>query len=457
MNRMRAIAKAMLLAAAKPALAGTITVNSLVDNGPGNCNSACTLRDAIATANSGDTIEFGIGLPWTIVLTGGELSIATPVSIVGPGAGLLSVSAASNSRVINVTAANVTISGLTLREGRTYGASGGPGDIGQPGSNGGYARGGCAYVHSGAQLTLERVAVTGCIAEGGYGGKGGDGYVGAGGSGGPGGSALGAIFSSGDLTIVQSSVSGCTLTAGGGGQGGVSGNYMGTYYPAGNGGTGGVAYGGGVYAAGGTLLIRNSTIGGCTLTAGNGGSAGGGAMAYGGLAGVGAKASGGSLFVSAGVLLSDVEFSTLTGNTLAAGSGGSYPFQAPGGTIVAAALDSQTPSSIKSSIIASASADPDCAGLLNSQGNNFDQNHTCSGFTLHGTATPTLKPLAANAYGTLSFRPVYGSGVINAAVNCGLLDNSPLASDQGGTPRPQGQACDLGAIETDYVFVGGFE
>jgi CSLREA domain-containing protein len=464
MNRMRAIAKAILLAASNPALAGTITVNSLADNGPGNCNVACTLRDAIATANSGDTIQFNIALPWTIVLAGSELTIATPVSIVGPGAGLLSVSAANNSRVVGVTASNVTISGLTLRDGSWTGAFGVPGfDFGEPGGTGGYAHGGCVYVHNGAQLTLSRVAVTVCNAEAGGGGMGGNGQVGAvggpGGPGGTGGSALGAIYSLGDLTIVQSSVTGCTLTAGGGGSGGSSGYGTSSmnHYAAGNGGTGGVAFGGGVYAGGGTLLIRNSTIGSCTVTGGSGGGAGMGAASFGGAAGAGGAASGGSVFVSGSALLADVEFSTLTGNTLTAGSGASYPTQASAGIIAATALDSETPSSIKSSIIASTSADPDCVGSLNAQGNNFDQNHTCSGFTLHGAVTQTLKPLAANADGTFSFLPVYASSVIDAAVNCALLDNSTLANDQHGTLRPQTLACDLGAIETDYVFVGTFE
>ena len=465
MNRMRAIAKAILLAAVKPALAGTITVNSLADNGPGNCNTACTLRDAIATANSGDTIQFGIALPWTIVLSGSELSIGTPVNIVGPGAGLLSVSAANNSRVVGVNASNVTISGLTLRDGHVFGAFGAPGDVGGPGNMGGSALGSCVYVHSGAQLTLARAAVTACSAQAGNGGKGGNGISnvsgpgGQGGPGGTGGSALGAIFSSGDLTIVQSSVSGCTLSAGGGGSGGLSG-YGGatmTHYPAGSGGIGGVAYGGGVYAGGGTLLINNSTIGGCTLAGGTGGGGGFGAASYGGGAGAGGPASGGSVFINASVQLSDVEFSTLTGNSLTAGNGASYPAQALGGVIVAAAFDSRTPSSVKSSIIASVNADPDCAGTLNAQGSNFDQNQSCSGFTLHGAVTAVLRPLAAKFDGTFFFEPVFGSSVIDAALSCTLLDNSASASDQHGTPRPRGLACDLGSIETDYVFAGSFE
>jgi CSLREA domain-containing protein len=67
MRSMRSVATGLLFgAAAAPAIAGTITVNGLGDNGPGNCSSSCTLRDAIA----GDTIEFGIFLPWTITLNG---------------------------------------------------------------------------------------------------------------------------------------------------------------------------------------------------------------------------------------------------------------------------------------------------------------------------------------------------------------------------------------------------
>src|SRR5579871_1601051 len=78
-----------LLATPRPAHAATITVNSTADNGPGNCSATCTLRDAIAVANSGDTISFSV--TGTITLTGGTLTIAKDLMISGPGAGSMAV------------------------------------------------------------------------------------------------------------------------------------------------------------------------------------------------------------------------------------------------------------------------------------------------------------------------------------------------------------------------------
>src|SRR5438874_10078715 len=79
-----------LLATPHPAHAATIMVNSTADNGPGNCSSTCTLRDAIAVANAGDTISFS-AITGTITLTGGTLTIAKSLMIAGPGASSLAV------------------------------------------------------------------------------------------------------------------------------------------------------------------------------------------------------------------------------------------------------------------------------------------------------------------------------------------------------------------------------
>src|SRR2546426_9239618 len=68
--------------------ATTITVTSTADPG-GTCPGAtCTLRQAIATAASGDTINFAAGIT-TINLTSGGLSINKNLTINGPGANLL--------------------------------------------------------------------------------------------------------------------------------------------------------------------------------------------------------------------------------------------------------------------------------------------------------------------------------------------------------------------------------
>src|SRR4029077_18263988 len=62
-----------------------IVVTNTDDSGPGS------LRDALAAANDGDTID-ATGVSGTILLTSGELQISTPgVTIKGPGAGTLAV------------------------------------------------------------------------------------------------------------------------------------------------------------------------------------------------------------------------------------------------------------------------------------------------------------------------------------------------------------------------------
>ena len=65
-------------------LLSPLTVSNLFDSGTGS------LRAAIATAQSGDTITFAKGLHGTITLTSGDLPISDSVTIDGPGANKLS-------------------------------------------------------------------------------------------------------------------------------------------------------------------------------------------------------------------------------------------------------------------------------------------------------------------------------------------------------------------------------
>lgn len=96
----------------------TMTVQSAGDGiqTPGNCPGVnCRLRDAIAAAGIGDTINFSLTLPATITLISGTLSFSDR-NISGPGANLLTVSG-NNAAGVFGTSGNVTISGLTIREG----------------------------------------------------------------------------------------------------------------------------------------------------------------------------------------------------------------------------------------------------------------------------------------------------------------------------------------------------
>src|SRR5258705_4032741 len=99
-------------------LAGPVraaTVTSLADSGPGS------LREAIGNAAPGETIDFLSG--GAITLTSGGLSIDKNLIISGPGAGNLVVQRSTASgtpdfSIFSVLSGTVTISGLTVSNGR---------------------------------------------------------------------------------------------------------------------------------------------------------------------------------------------------------------------------------------------------------------------------------------------------------------------------------------------------
>ena len=96
--------------------AATFTVTNLNSDGAGS------LRQAVIDANAAggaDTIVFQSGLSGTITLaTPGEIDITDPVTIQGPGASQLAVSGNDLYRIFYASGAgDVSISGLTLRNG----------------------------------------------------------------------------------------------------------------------------------------------------------------------------------------------------------------------------------------------------------------------------------------------------------------------------------------------------
>src|SRR6516225_412584 len=101
-------------AAGLPSVRGAMfTVINTNDNGPGS------LRQALADAVDGDTINFNSSLNGqTITLTSGELLVDKRVTISGPGANMLAVDANHTSRVFYIASGkDVTISGLTITNG----------------------------------------------------------------------------------------------------------------------------------------------------------------------------------------------------------------------------------------------------------------------------------------------------------------------------------------------------
>jgi hypothetical protein len=166
-----AIAVLLLGAVAILSRATTISVTNTNDSGAGS------LRQALASANDGDTID-ATGVSGVITLTSGELLVGKSVTINGAGANVLAVDGNATSSVFQIgsgsTAPNVAISGLTIRNG-------------QGGFGGGVFNGGAAI------LTIVSSAVTGNTA--GLGGG---------------------IFNTGTLNIVSSTVSGNSAKQGAG-------------------------------------------------------------------------------------------------------------------------------------------------------------------------------------------------------------------------------------------------
>ena len=94
------------------ARATTIIVSNTNDNGLGS------LRQALADANDGDTID-ATGISGVITLTTGQLLVDKSVTINGAGAGALAVDGNTTSRVFQTaTGETVSISGLTIRNGQ---------------------------------------------------------------------------------------------------------------------------------------------------------------------------------------------------------------------------------------------------------------------------------------------------------------------------------------------------
>lgn len=148
----------------------------------GNCNDAGagSLREAVAAAANGDTIDLTALACSTITLTSGAIDItAKDLTLQGPGQAALRVSGNNASQVFTSQkyAENLAINDLTIADG--VAASG---------------IGGCIF--AGANLTLERTTVSGCVA--------GDASLDD--------AAGGGIGAFGDVLLVESTVTGNTAS-----------------------------------------------------------------------------------------------------------------------------------------------------------------------------------------------------------------------------------------------------
>ena len=180
-----------------PAFALVITVSNTADSGAGS------LRAALASANNGDTID-ATGVSGTITLASG-LSVAKSLTILGPGANVLTVSGNNAGfRVFYIEAhtpsTTSTIDGITITSGQI--------------DDGFY--GGAGIFNNDATLTLRNCTVSNCSVS--YGGNGGGIYNTANGTltivnttiAGNHATAIGAIWNSGAMEIDSSTISGNT-------------------------------------------------------------------------------------------------------------------------------------------------------------------------------------------------------------------------------------------------------
>jgi hypothetical protein len=97
---------------------------------------------------------------------------------------------------------------------------------------------------------------------------------------------------------------------------------------------------------------------------------------------------------------------------------------------------------IRGTILAANTAD-NCTGTATSAGNNLDSGTTCSLPAGElSNSNPLLGPLAANGGPTATHALLPGSPAQDSGGTAGCPP-----TDQRGTSRPQGSACDIGAYE----------
>lgn len=332
---------------------------------------------------------------------------------------------------------------------------------GADGGDGGYAAESAIYAPG--HLTLDRVTIAGNIAHGGKGGKGGNATgSNTGGTGGQGGSGSGAVGGGSAMVLVarDSTFSGNLGFAGAGGDGGGGGTSAGTA-----GGTGGrsVRGTGGAIFSNGEVTLLDSTITGNEIHGGAGGKGGGAAFGTGGDGGYAEGGDGGgvSLLNSNPGVKSHIASSTIVNNSAFPGTGGAGGFGlaggSPGDTALAYGGNIEVASSkleIRDSVVAGGSASAswtNCSVASNSVtslGHNLDDTNQCIQTPAEGDrhdVDPKLGPLLDNGGPTATMAPLSGSPLIDGGPAICQGFGTPLTADQRGITR--GAVCDIGAYE----------
>lgn len=108
---------------------------------------------------------------------------------------------------------------------------------------------------------------------------------------------------------------------------------------------------------------------------------------------------------------------------------------------------------IRNSLIADNPFGDDCDdqdGLsFEATGVNLDSDGSCPDFQQSTSAQIALGSLADNGGPTETHALGATSVALAAATDCTELDGTPVETDQRGIPRPQGDACDVGAFERE--------
>jgi hypothetical protein len=422
----------ILVATLVTAQSAVLTVTNTQDSGPGS------LRDTIAAAANGDTIQFDAALNGqAITLTSAELLIDKSLTINGPGANQLSVQRSATNgtplfRIFNTSGDhNVTLAGLTITNGNTPDGGGG------------------------ISCTGYQVTITKCVVSGNSAGYGGGIYRSLFGLGGASVNVIdsmisdnragtgGAIYVAGHsygmapgawLGMTNSTVLGNVATSRGGGV------YVGGYATitssalSANVATMDVSGGGGGIYNDGTLTIANSTL------SGNSASLGGGV-----------RSSGAGNPLYPGML-------TITNSTISSNSAGE------GGGL---RLSSYSAQRFKSTIVAlnTSTNSPDVKGELTSDGFNLIGNNSGTNVlspqasdqigTPAAPIDPLLGPLQDNGGPTFTHALLLGSPAIDKG------DSSGTTTDQRGFGRRKdipalsnatgGDGADIGAVESAFA------
>lgn len=288
-------------------LFSTVIVNTLLDV-VNPSDGKTSLREAIVAAAPGDTVAFASSLtavtPGVITLGGKPLQIAKNLTIQGPGATRLAITAGGHSRVFDVVSGNVTINALTMSKG-----SAGTGDGGVLINRAGTLKinnatvGGGSALRGGGIANLKALTLNNTRVVGNQG------------------NSAGGIYNAGTLTILNGTVATNTARS----AGGIYNNVGATLSVTGTSFTGNTAVYVGIGKGGGVFNAGNATLYGATFT-GNRSDTGGGIDSRGTLTASRctftentARYGGGAIDNDATLTLTDC---TLAGNTATSLGGG---------------------------------------------------------------------------------------------------------------------------------------